>query len=101
MANDIGWRQDAVSAITVADDVVGEIEEPADQDFRNTPDRFRAELFARLRRLLYDKSALSADRDNDRVFDRLRLHQTENLGAKVFLRSDQRIPPRATLPARM
>ena len=68
----------------VGDDVVGQVEKAADQDLVAF-DGFGAELIVRRRRLLDDETAFRPDRDDDRVFDRLRLHQPEDLGAEILL----------------
>ena len=70
------------------DDVVGQVQEAADQDLVAF-DAFRRELLAvglapLGRRALDHEAAFRADRHDDRVLDRLRLHQAEDLGAEIL-----------------
>jgi hypothetical protein len=52
------------------------------------------------RRPLEHEAALRSDRDDDDVLHHLRLDEAQDLGPKSSGRSDQRRPPRATLPPR-
>ena len=65
------------------DEVVGELEQRADERPVAGDDLGR-ERVAVGRRRLDDEPALGADRHDDRVLHRLRLHQAEDLGAEVF-----------------
>ena len=66
------------------DDIVGEVQEAADQGLVAF-DRFGPEFVGCSGWLLDDEPAFRSDRDDDRVLDRLRLHQPENLGAEILL----------------
>ena len=83
--DDLRRRHDAMRRPgSVRDDVVGQVEQAADQRLVAF-DPLGRQLFARVGRLLHDKAALRPDRHDDRVLDRLRLHQPEDLGAEILL----------------
>ena len=64
--------------------IVGQVEQAAHQNLVAF-ERFGSEPVARGGRLLDHEPALRSDRDDDRVLDRLRLHQPEDLGAEILL----------------
>ena len=66
-----------------ADQVVGDVEQPA-QEGLVAGDAFFEERLALRRRPLHHEAALGADRDDHHVLHHLRLHQAEDLGAEVF-----------------
>ncbi len=83
VSDDFGRRHDAVTPRPIGHDIVGEVQEPADED-PVAFDGLVGKAAGCGRRLLDDKAALGPDRDDDRVLDRLGLHQPENFGAKIL-----------------
>ncbi len=78
-------------------DIVGKIEQAPYQDLVAF-DCLGRELIAQIGRPLDDKAALRSDRHDDRVLDRLCLHQAEDLGAEILL-SIRPANPAASNPA--
>jgi hypothetical protein len=68
----------------VAGDVVGQIEQAADQRAVARDDLRLLRVAPALREPLRDETALRADRHDHRVLDVLRLHQPEDLGAEIL-----------------
>jgi hypothetical protein len=64
-----------------ADEIVGQLEHRVDQGLVREDDLLMRRLAAASR--LDDEAALAADRHDDRVLDRLRLHQLEDFGAEI------------------
>ena len=80
VAHDVGRRDDLA-----VDDVVGHIEQAADEGAIAGHDLLEQRLaIARGRRALDHEATLRADRHDHRVLDHLGLHQTEHLGAEVL-----------------
>src|SRR6185436_20784373 len=75
------WRRHELAV----DDVVGDVEQAADES-AIALDTFALHVFAaRIRgQALRHEAAFGADRDDHRVLDVLRLHQAEHFGAEVF-----------------
>ncbi len=65
------------------DDIVGDIQQPADQRLI-AGDHFGLLRLALGGQALHDEAALGADRDDDRILDLLRLHQPQNFGAEIL-----------------
>ena len=88
MAHGLGRRHDCVTSAAIVGalgkDIVGNVEQAADQDLV-TLDPLSHQLIARGGRPLQHEAAFRADRHDDRVLDRLRFHQPENLGAEILL----------------
>ncbi len=84
MPDNVRRRNNAMLSRFLRDDVVGEVEQAADQRLV-TFDRLGPQLVARIGRLLDHKAAFRPDWDDHRIFHRLRLHQAEDLGAEIFL----------------
>ncbi len=97
VAHDPGRRHYAVAIGPFGGDIVGKIEQAPYQDLVAL-DRLGRELIAQIGRPLNDKAAFRSDRHDDRVLDRLRLHQAEDLGAEILL-SIRPANPAASDPA--
>src|SRR5580700_224699 len=78
MAHEVLWRNDFAG-----DEVVGQVKQ-APQESLVTSNPFFQKRLALAGRLLYHKTTLRADRNNNCVFNHLGLNKAKNFSAEIF-----------------